>query len=93
MAKQQVNLRLDEDVLAKVDARRGGLSRTAWVERAIEYVLRPAVAVTPSTAVADGVVAVPGDRSVPGLGWYRPAAVVAKAGVVVDRSLVEAVQR
>lgn len=39
VAKVQVGIRFEPGLVAAVDAVRGGLSRTAWIERAVEQAL------------------------------------------------------
>lgn len=97
--KAQVMLRLDAEQLALVDAARGdAMSRNAYIEWALGKVRQLRLVPTPSTGETSSRAAVagfkgselPGHRDVPELGWYRPSSAEAKAGVEVDKRLLEA---
>lgn len=59
--RKQMNVRLPEDLIESIDTRRQrkGLSRDAWVERALRYALRA----TDRTPASEAVATAPGRRT------------------------------
>jgi hypothetical protein len=56
MAKKALPLRIDEGLLGRVDAARGDVSRTRWVERALEAALSRPVHSREESAAAEAEV-------------------------------------
>jgi len=86
VASSMVSLRVEDGLLAAIDAARGDqVSRAAWIAAACSAALR-GVPEAPRSGL-------PANRDVVALGWYRPGSVEAKQGVEVDERLLERARR
>lgn len=96
MVRKQVNVRLEEGLVGRIEAARGDRSLQAWFGFACEHALGCSLALSAGATVASTAVGEgwkgserPGHRDVPELGWYRPTSFEARKDVPLDLGLLE----